>query len=52
MEDAPLRTVNEWWQMLQEDFGYLRSELPGLSKRIFIPGKSEKLIEITGVYGS
>lgn len=20
MEDAPLRTVNEWWQMLQEDF--------------------------------
>ena len=44
MEDAPLRTVNEWWQMLQEDFKRLNQNYQDYL-RDFYSGKSEKLMK-------
>ena len=34
-ETAPLKEVNEWWSLLQEDFKKAQSELSGLSALIF-----------------
>ena len=44
MEDAELRTVNEWWQTLQEDFKRLNQNYQDYL-RDFYSGKTEKLMK-------
>ena len=44
MEHAELRTVNEWWQMLQEDFKRLNQNYQDYL-RDFYSGKTEKLMK-------
>lgn len=51
MENAELRTVNEWWQTLQEDFKRLNQNLSGLSAG-FLFRENRKVDEIRGIHGS
>ena len=44
MENAELRTVNEWWQTLQEDFKRLNQNYQDYL-RDFYSGKTEKLMK-------
>ncbi len=51
MENAELRTVNEWWQTLQEDFKRLNQNYQDYL-RDFYSGKNRKVDEIRGIHGS